>query len=479
MTQSRKDFLKYAGLAGVALTSACTTAAGSIVNAGKPQKSLAIDRKWKGYTQQFNMAGYAAPALDKVRIGVIGTGSRGRSNTGRFARIEGAEIIALCDLKKDAVTKTVAELADINRTISPDTYYGREDIWKELCMRDDLDLIIINTPWQQHAAQAIFAMEQGKHVATEIPAAQTLGECWKLVETSERTRMHCLQMTNVCYGFFEMVTLNMARAGFFGDIIHGEGAYIHQLMDYNFSTNQYQNMWRLRENATRNGNLYPHHGLGTVAQIMDINHGDMMDFMVSVSGDDFMMKKKARELAKDEPAFAPFTDKSFRGNMNVTIIKTKKGRTITLQHDVTSPRPYTRNHFVSGTKAAARAYPKPQIGDDYNSGWFSESRFNEVQEKFTPEITKRVGEMARRVGGHGGMDTILAWRLIDCLRNGIPLDMNVYDAALWSAVIPMSEWSVANNGVPVDFPDFTAGSWKNNSQGMDIQLEQGGTTAFL
>lgn len=480
MKQSRKEFLKNAGLAGAGLTGigalagCASTEANSLENGGYVE---VLPNEY--YKQQFNMSGYAAPALDQVRIGVIGTGSRGRSNTGRFARVEGVEITALCDLRDEAVQQTLEELNENGNRFDPAVYSGSEDIWKEMCDRDDIDLIIINTPWHLHAPQAIYAMEKGKHVATEIPAAQTVEDCWRLVETSERTRKHCFQMTNVCYGFFEMVTLNMARSGYFGEVFHGEGAYIHQLIDYKYSKTQYQGMWRLRENATRNGNLYPHHGLGTIAQIMDINHGDTMDFMVSVSSNDFMMKDRARELAETDPFFEKYTEKLFRGNMNTSIIKTKMGRTIMLQHDVTSPRPYTRIHAVSGTKAMARAYPTPQIGNSYRDGWFSESKFKEVEEQHTPEITKRVGEMARRMGGHGGMDTMLAWRLIDCLRNGIPLDMNVYDAALWSVIIPMSEWSVANEGRPVAFPDFTSGSWETNKPGMDIQLEKGGTTSFI
>ncbi len=480
MKQSRKEFLKSAGLAGIGLTGVGALSSCASSQAGPMAGTDSPEELQNGYyKQQFNMSGYAAPALDQVRIGVIGTGNRGRSNTGRFARIEGVEIKALCDLKEQAAQQAIDELKQNGSTHNPEVYAGSEDVWKEMCDRDDIDLVIINTPWHLHAPQAIYAMEKGKHVATEIPAAQTLEDCWMLVETSERTRKHCFQMTNVCYGFFEMVTLNMARAGFFGEVIHGEGAYIHQLISNKFSRSLHQDLWRLRENASRNGNLYPHHGLGTIAQIMEINHGESMDFMVSISSNDFMMRDKAEELAETDSFFEKFTDKTFRGNMNTSIIKTKMGRTIMLQHDVTSPRPYSRIHKVSGTKAMARAYPTPQIGNDYREGWFSESKFREVEEQYTPEITKRVGEMARRMGGHGGMDTMMTWRLIDCLRNGIPLDMNVYDAALWSAIIPMSEWSVANEGRPVSFPDFTSGSWKTNKQGMDIQLEKGGTTRFV
>jgi hypothetical protein len=406
-------------------------------------------------------------------------GGRGNGAVGRLNRIEGTEIKAICDVEPAAIRAALDRIGNLPNAIpTPDTYSGHEDEWKKVCERDDIDLIIVTTPWDLHAPQCIYSMEHGKHVATEIPAAQTIEECWQLVETSERTRKHCLQMTNVCYGDFEMTTLNMARQGFLGDIIHGDGAYIHQLMRHNFSREQYHNMWRLRGNYGRNGNLYPHHGLGTMAQIMDINHGDKMEFMVSVSSHDFMMRDRAKELAGTDPFFEDFTENKFRGNMNVSIIKTHRGRTMMLEHDVTSPRPYSRIHQICGTKAIARTFPSQQIADSYG-GWFSDEEFEATVEQYRPEISEQVGRMAREVGGHGGMDAMLMWRLIDCLRNGIPLDMNVYDAASWSAVVPLSEWSVANEGVPEDFPDFTSGAWRTNEPQMDIQLEQGASTNFV
>ncbi len=323
---------------------------------------------------------------------------------------------------------------------------------------------------------AIYAMNQGKHVCVEVPAAGTIDQCWELVETSERTRKHCMMLENCCYDFFELLTLNMARQGFFGEIIHGEGAYIHDLRDHNFSKEYYHGMWRLKENQ-RNGSLYPTHGLGPIAQIMDINRGDRMDYMVSVSSDDLMMHQIADDLAAADDFYAPFAGKTYRGNMNSTTIRTVRGRTMLIQHDVTSPRPYSRIHLVSGTKAVASKYPDPpriSVGHE----WVSEEEFKSIEEKYRPKIVARVGELAKEVGGHGGMDFIMDWRTIDCLRNGLALDQDVYDAALWSAIAPLSEWSVANRSNSIDVPDFTRGSWKNN-QPVDISLEKGGSTGVL
>lgn len=232
------------------------------------------------HDQQFNMHGYAAPSLETVRIGFIGVGGRGSGHVKRFAHIEGVEVKAVCDIVPERVRATIESIKDYSYNYNTDAYTSDRDAWKKLCERDDIDLVIISTPWSLHAPQAVYAMEQGKHVAVEVPAAITIEECWQLVETSERTRKHCMMLENVCYDLFEMTTLNMARQGFFGEIIHGEGAYIHDrvsgkgrwIRDKDNHTGY--RLWRLDENANRNGNLYPTHGLGPIAQIMDLNYGD-------------------------------------------------------------------------------------------------------------------------------------------------------------------------------------------------------------
>jgi len=474
MKTNRRDFLKKTGLAGAGLTGAGWIGS---VPTRNPQQTVDANPADFVHRQHFNMNGYAAPALDTVRVGVIGIGNRGRAALSRLVRIEGVQITALSDLYPETVEQGLERVRQYDH--NPALYSGGEEEWKQVCDRDDVDLVYICTPWHLHAPQAIHAMEHDKHVATEIPAAQTLEDCRKLVETSERTRKHCMMLENVCYDFFEMLTLNMTRQGFFGDIVHGEGAYIHELLRMNFSKTNYADQWRLKENIDRNGNLYPMHGLGSIAQIMDLNYGDRMDYLVSVSSGDFQMGTHAEKLAAEDDFWKPYVDRNYRGNMNTSIIRTAKGRTIMLQHDVTSPRPYTRIHLVSGTRGTALKYPSPaRIATDH-TGWVSEEEFQELEERYTPEITRRVGEMAREVGGHGGMDTLMDWRLIDCLRNGLPLDMDVYDAAQWSAVIPLSEWSVAQGAMPARIPDFTDGAWKSNRRLMDIGLSAGGTTRLI
>jgi hypothetical protein len=424
------------------------------------------------HKQRFNMSGYAAPKLDKIRIGFVGLGNRGPGAVERMSYIEGVEIIGLCDQYEDRVEK-MQNLLEKQGLPRAKSYMGSKEAWKEMCENPDIDLIYITTPWSLHTPIAVYAMEHGKHAATEVPAAKTIDECWQLVETSERTKKHCMMLENCCYDFFELLTLNMARQSFFGEIIHCEGGYIHDLLEGNFDKKKYSNMWRLRENQRRNGNLYPTHGLGPVCQIMDINCGDRMEYLTSMSSNDFQMAAMAKEQAAKDDFYNEFATNHYRGNMNTTTVRTAKGRTIMIQHDVTSPRVYSRIHLVSGTKAMASKYPDPRVAT--GTEWFNPEEMKELEERYTPEIIKRIGEMAKKVGGHGGMDFMMDWRLIDCLRNGLPLDQNVYDAAMLSAIAPLSERSIANRSNSVDVPDFTNGAWKTNAP-VDLTLKGGGTT---
>ena len=462
MKTNRRNFLKLSGFTGIGLAGA------AVLNS----QSAAAFSFQENNPAHFNMCGFAAPRLDTVRIGFIGLGNRGPGAVERMKHIEGTDIKALCDIRPEKVNAVKKSLE--GSVHQPAVYTGGSEEWKKMCDRKDIDLVYIATPWALHTPMAVYAMNQGKHVCVEVPAAKTIAECWQLVNTSERTRRHCIILENCCYDFFELLTLNMNRQGLFGEIVHGEGAYIHTLLDSNFSKTQYYDMWRLKENM-RNGNLYPTHGLGPVAQAMNINRGDRMDFLVAVSGNDFQMAAEAKRLAAQDNFYTPYTARKFRGNMNTTIIRTGKGRTIMLQHDVTSPNVYSRIHKISGTKGSCLKYPAPGKIAFGHEEWADETAFKKLEEQYSPAIVKKVGEMAKQVGGHGGMDFLMDWRTIDCLRNGLPVDMDVYDAALWSSIAPLSEWSVANRSNSIAVPDFTSGSWKTN-QPVDISLEKGGTT---
>ncbi len=466
MSTNRRNFLKQS-LIGTGIL-----ASGLAGHAASMNSELNTVKDKTNRTQRFNMSGYAAPKLDKVRIGFVGLGMRGPGAVERMSYIEGVEIVALCDQYEDRVEK-MQNLLEKQGLPKAKSYSGSKDAWKKMCENPDIDLIYITTPWSLHTPIAVYAMEHGKHVATEVPAAITIDECWQLVETSEKTRKHCMMLENCCYDFFELLTLNMARQGFFGEIIHGEGAYIHNLLGLNFDKNGYAEMWRLKENQHRNGNLYPTHGLGPICQIMNINRGDQMEYLTSISTNDYLMAEKAKELAASDSFYNEFTTDNYRGNMNTTTVRTYNGKTIMIQHDVTSPRVYSRLHLVSGTKGMACKYPDPRIATSHE--WSNPEEMKLMEEKYTPEIVKLMGEMAKKVGGHGGMDFMMDWRLIDCLRNGLPLDQNVYDAALWSSIAPLSEKSVANRSNSVDVPDFTNGAWKTNEP-VELTLKGGGTT---
>jgi predicted dehydrogenase len=466
MASNRRNFLKQT-LIGSGIIATGFAGSARVINPESFEKGFESSA-----VQTFNMCGFRAPKLDKVRIGFIGLGSRGPGAVERMSHIEGVEIAALCDQYEDRVEKVQAKLekAGIPRAKS---YSGNKEAWKALCENPDIDLVYITSPWAWHTPMAVYAMENGKHAASEVPAAKTIEECWQLVETSEKTRKHCMMLENTCYDFFELLTLNMARQGFFGEIVHTEGAYIHTLLESNFDKDGYAEMWRLKENY-RNGNLYPTHGLGPVSQVMNINRGDQMEYLTAMSSNDFLMSAKAKELAEKDGFYKEFAGKQYRGNMNTTTIRTFKGRTIMLQHDVSSPRVYSRIHLISGTKGVAQKYPEPgKIATSHE--WMNENEMKQLEEKYTPEIVKHIGDMAKKVGGHGGMDFMMDWRTIDCLRNGLPLDQDVYDAALWSAIAPLSEKSIANRSNSIDVPDFTRGAWKTNAP-VELTLKGGGTT---
>lgn len=395
--------------------------------------------------------------IDTVRVAFIGVGSRGSGAVRRFSYLKGVKIVALCSLEPEMLEKAQGHLQE--RGLPPaEIYTGPED-WKTICERDDIDLVYITTHWDLHTPIAVYAMEQGKHVATEVPAAISIDECWQLVNTAEKTRRHCMQLENCNYDFFEMATLNMARQGLFGEIVHAEGAYIHDLRRLNFSETIYWDMWRLRHNETRNANLYPTHGFGPICHILNIHRGDKMEYLVSMSSDQFGMTAYAKEKFGEDSDYAKRIYK--KGDMNSTLVKTHKGKSILIQHDVTSPRPYSRIHMISGTKGFVQKWPQRGIALEPDAHQFlSDEEMGNLIAEYEHPITREVGEMAKKVGGHGGMDFTMDYRLIYCLRNGLPLDQDVYDAAEWSSIIELSEKSVENQSMPVKVPDFTRGSWE-------------------
>lgn len=474
MKTGRRSFIKIAGAAGTGMITTGLTARGS-AKREKQSEPFAHTREAaeQNHKQRFNMCGYAAPKIETVRIGFIGLGSRGPVNVDAMAYVEGVEIKALCDKRMVRVEHT-QKILSRHGLPAAKAYGGSEEIWRELCKDPDLDLISIAVPrGPLHAKMAVCAMENGKHVAVEAPAASTLEEAWQLVETSERTKKHCMMLENCCYDYFELLTLNMIRQGFFGELIHADAGYLHH--QNNFVKPEGGDMWRVRESQHRNCNLYPSHGIGPVCQAMNINRGDRLALMTSMSSNDFMMGKMAAELAKKDSFYKEFDTNSYRGNINTSIIRTQNGKTIMLQYDITSPRVYSRIHTISGSKGILQKYPLPGRISQGKDEWFTEEQMKALAEQYNPEIVKRMGDLAKEIGGHGGMDFLMNWRLADCLRNGIPLEQDVYDAAAWSSIVPLSEWSVANGSNSIRIPDFTCGSYKTNVP-IDISMSKGGTS---
>mgnify|MGYP001816151292 FL=1 len=395
--------------------------------------------------------------IETVRVAFVGLGGRGKGAVRRYTFLEGVEIVALCDLVQENLDKA-QEILEGAGLPGADVYSGPED-WKKVCEREDVDLVYVCTHWDLHTPIAVYAMEQGKHVASEVPIAITIDECWQLVNTAEKTRRHCMQLENCNYDFFELATLNMVRQGLLGEIVHAEGAYIHDLRASNFNEeNGYWEMWRLRHNQARDANLYPTHGFGPICHTLNIHRGDKMEYLVSVASDQFGMTEFAKKKFGEDSDYAK--REYARGDMNTTLIKTAKGKSIMIQHDVTSPRPYSRIHLLSGTKGFVQKWPVQGIAlEPFAHEFLGEEEMQQVLSDYEHPITKEVGELARKVGGHGGMDFTMDYRLIHCLRNGLPLDQDVYDAAEWSCITELSEKSIENQGIPVKIPDFTRGAW--------------------
>ena len=450
MSSTRREFLKTTILSGAALSLSHIPVFGKEI--------IEYSEKQVQTGKHKSMLGFACEPIKTVRIGFIGLGMRGPDAVRRMMKLEGVEIKALCDLLPERVKAVNASVKKEGRTEAVE--YSGEEGWKQLCERDDIDLVYTCTPWRLHTPICLYAMKHGKHAITEVPAALTIKDCWDLVNTSEATRRHCMMLENCCYDFFELATLNMARQGLFGEIIHSECAYLHDLRSLKFDKkNGYQGMWRLKEAMKHTGNLYPTHGLGPVAQVMNINAGDKMDYLTSTSTNQFGMSLYAVEKFGADSTEAK--EKYKLGDMNTTIVKTAKGHTIMIQHDTTSPRPYSRIHILSGTKGIAMKYPQEQLAFDPGAhSWLSPEKYKEYMTKYEHPLSKRIGELAKEVGGHGGMDFIMDYRLIYCLRNGLPLDQSVYDGATWSSIVELSEISTTNRSKSVEVPDFTRGTWK-------------------
>lgn len=393
-------------------------------------------------SNQTHVLGLVCEPLPLVRVAFIGLGKRGKEAYQHFLHIDGVKIVAICDLNLDFLAEVKATLAEYD--IHDVQAYSQPDDWKTICERPDIDLVYVCTHRYLHTPIGMYAMQCGKHVAIEVPVANSVEECWQLVDTAEQTRRHCMMLENCCYDAFEMAILNMAQQGVFGEIFHVEGAYIHDLRTLDFDLKRhYLDVWSMQ------GNPYPTHGLGPLCQLLNIHRGDKLDWLTSVSSGQFGLPQ--HNEADEEKH-------STLGNINTTIIRTQKNKTIVLQHDISSPRPYSRNFLLSGTDGFAQKRSEAEISFSRDENVpLNKEETEELLAKYEHPYYQEIGELARRVGSHGGMDFVMDYRLIYCLRNGLPLDMDVYDAAEWSCIVELSSESVAQGSVPIAIPDFTRG----------------------
>lgn len=432
--------------------------------------------------EQQSMIEFRAEPLEVVRVGFVGLGMRGPGAVERFTYIEGVAINGLCDKYVERAERCQVYLT--NAGMPEATIYSGDEGYKALCESDDIDLVYICTPWQLHVEVAAYAMNHGKHVAIEVPCANTVEECWRLVDAAERNRVHCMILENCCYDHFELTTLNMAHQGLFGEIIHAEGAYIHNLEPY---WEHYADNWRLEYNQAHNGDVYATHGIGPCCQALGIHRGDRLDYLVAMSTKSINGSKLTKELMG--------TEECKQGDQINTLIRTVNGRTIDMQHNVMTPRPYSRMYQLVGTEGYANKYPiegytfkldvlrdvakdeAPDIEDLNHHTFAPKEVVDEMTELYKHPVQRQLvdgvplQEYSLQVGGHGGMDFIMDYRLVYCLRNGLPLDMDVYDAAEWSSMGELTRISIENGSKPVKVPDFTRGDW-NNKEGLTFYFAE-------
>jgi predicted dehydrogenase len=453
---NRRDFLKIAALAGL----------GTVLDLnGCASVTQSRNSKTAG-----SMIEYAAPPINVVRIGYVGVGGMGSNHVKNLLKMDNVEIRAVCDIKPERVALVQERCVKANKP-KPEGYSRGPTDFLRLCDRNDLDLVYTATPWEWHVPVCLAAMHTGKHAATEVPAAITLDDCWALVETSEKMRRHCIMIENCCYDRVELMILNMVKKNLLGEIIHGKGGYLHDLREVKLRRDkdgknpQGEAEWRLNHSIKRSGDVYPTHGIGPIAQCMDINRGDKFDYLVSMSTMSRGLNVYAAKTFGDSNPLA--SQKYALGDVTTTLIRTVKGRTIVLTHDTNLPRPYSRDIFVQGTEGLVCKYPDEKIYIEARTPHIEgkSSRRHEWEplsnyyEEFEHPLFKQLKEQSEG-SGHGGIDFMEDYRLIRALQQGLVPDMDVYDGVTWSVISALSSQSVDHGSEPVKFPDFTRGKWR-------------------
>lgn len=393
-----------------------------------------------------------------IRLGMVGVGSRGSHLLRTMLLFPGVEIPAVCDIVPDRAARA-QDTVEKSTGKRPEAYTKGDFDWQRLVERDDLDAVLTATPWNWHTPVAVGAMKAGKYAGTEVPAAGTVEECWELVRTSEKTGMPCMMLENVCYFQDALVLLRMVREGVFGDLLHAEGGYQHDCRFLAF-TDDGRLTWRGEHSAKLNGNLYPTHPIGPIAQWMDINRGDRFTRLSSVSTKPVGLKRYAAEKFGPDH---PLARRDYaQGDVNTCLLQTEKGRTVTLYYDCNTPRPYDLIFRLQGAKGIHHG---GAAGEIYLEGTSPKAHtyepFAPYMDQYAHPLWTALEEQARQYGGHGGSDYVTIYEFLKAIRNRTPFPQDVYDAATWSVITPLSIASVAQKGAVVDFPDFTRGKWKD------------------
>jgi predicted dehydrogenase len=451
---SRRSFLTTMGLAAGTVAATSFVPANAVTSTGRAPATAPGQR---------TMIGVPFEGYDEVRIGLIGLGNRGNGMLRGWLGVPGVVITAVCDTLPDRAARA-ADRIQAETGSRPTEYAGSDTAFQDLCAAEDVDLVYVATPWEWHFRQGMAAMQGGKHVGIELPIATELKELWDLVDASERTQRHCFLMENCSYGRNELAILKMAHDGVFGELTHGHGGYLHDLRDLLFNGSYEPDEWRRMWHTHTDASFYAMHGLAPIAACMDINRGDRFSYLTATSSAALALADyRERFMPAGHPSWA---ESYVKGDRTTSIIRTEKGRLVRAEHDVSSPRPYSRINSIAGTRGIFEDYPARIYVEPDHSGhaWAS---FDPYLQKYDHWLWRKVGDDAANNGGHGGMDYILQWRIIQQMRAGLVPDIDVYDSASWCASVPLSGESIRKGSRPVAVPDFTRGRWQELRPGLD------------
>ena len=449
MVQDRREFLKGTAWMGIAAAAAGCLGAGDKLcsSSGAP------------------MHGFRVAPMKKVRVGIIGVGSRGIGAVERISQIPGCEVTALSDINAKMLDRAQDRLKKLGaRPAKEWSRDGSEEGWKGLCDSDVCDVVYSVTPRSLHCAINVYAMAHGKHVLQEVPGAFSLDECWETVAAAEKYRRHCMMLENCTYGEYEMLAFNLVKKGKLGEIVQAEVGYQHDQRSLQYNPHDGR-FWRIDRHMKHHGNYYPTHGLVPAGRCLDINRGDRFESIVSMETKSASFEQFGRD---NFPAGDwRHSAKMVKGDINMSMLRTARGKLLTLKHNVCTPCPYDRGNMFFGTKGIYRSYPsllmawEEKTGDGGAHNYFSPEKAEKIRVEYRHPFWNVAGEIAKKVGGHGGMDFIMDLRWAYCLQNGLPLDTDVYDLATYSSIVELTERSVNAGGKTLEFPDYTNGGWKS------------------